>query len=379
MREIFKSLFYAWVVAAVLQGCGAGNKGGNEKKAKPPQPPAVQVQRLERKPHEVWLKFPGKSEAVDDVRLVARVGGPLQAWLFKPGSRVHEGELLFRIDPSEYDAAVTRTEGLLQKDLASLALARAEMRRYAPLVKEQLAPRAKFDQLKAAVAEMKAVVKADRAALEKEKLQRSYCDVRAPIDGIIGKPLVLPGNVVKPSTVLAHIVKADRLYVNFHPADHEVALMKKYAKEPLPEVNVTVAQKEGAPIVTLKGRVDFIDNETDPSTGTVAMRAVVENPKNLVLPGTFVEVHLLLGRFETIALHPDWLFYDQEGGFVYRLDNNDTLRKARVVPLFSSEELVIPQKGELKAGERIVTEEVAGLHEGMRVRPVTRNDENGTR
>ena len=351
----------------LLQGCGKHEETG--KTMQKPKPPTVRVERLKREFHAIWLKFPGKSEAVDDVRLVARVGGPVQAWLFKPGARVHRGEVLFRIDPSEYDAAVERTEGMLQKDLASLALSRAELRRYAPLVKEQLAPRVKLDQLEAAVAQKLANVKADKAALKQAKLQRSYCDVKAPIDGYIGKPLVLPGNVVQPGTVLAHIVKADRLYVNFHPADHEVALIKKYATKPYPDVNVTVAQKEGAPIVTLQGHVDFIDNETDPSTGTVAVRAIVENPGHLVLPGTYVDVRLLLGRFKTVALHPDWLFYDQEGSFVYRLDTNDTLRKVRVVPLFASESLVIPQKGTLKEGMPIVTEEIAGLHEGMRVHP----------
>jgi len=347
----------------VLLGC---NETKEQTQVELPENPiAVNVHTLKKESYPVWIYFSGKTQAFDEVDVIARVGGELKAYHFQPGQQVKKSELLFSIDKSEYQAAWDQQNAILEKDKASHALAQANVKRYTPLVKEQLAPREKLDELTATLKQLEATIRSDEAALQRATLDLEYCDIKASIDGQIGKPLVLIGNIVSVGTVLSKIVESKKLYVNFNPSAQEVALIKRYSKEKYPEVKVSIRGNEKI-TETLNGKIDFIDNISNSSTGTVAMRAVVENEKGYIFPGSFVEIELFLGEYTVLAVHPDQVSQDQQGRYVSVVNSNNEVHAVHVTPLFSNNDLVLVGES-LKEGDRVIVGTIAGLTEGMKV------------
>jgi RND family efflux transporter MFP subunit len=356
-----------WLLALLLfvSACGDNNeKKSVEKEEKPIE---VKVNTLKKETYPIWIYFTGKTQAINEVDVIARVSGELKGYHFQPGQQVGKDDLLFTIDKSEYQAVWDQKNAILEKDKASYALAQANVKRYTPLVKEQLAPREKLDELTATLKQLEATIKSDEAALKRSKLDLEYCDIKASIDGQIGKPLVLTGNIVSAGTVLSKIVESKKLYVNFNPSAQEVALIKRYGKEEKPEVEVSVRGNEEI-TETLKGRIDFIDNISNSSTGTVAMRAVVENGKGLIFPGSFVEVKLFLGEYNVLAVHPDQVSQDQEGSYVYVVNDNNEVHAVHFKPFFSNNDLMLVGKS-LHEGDRVIVGTISGLTEGMKVTP----------
>lgn len=361
-----KSIALVWLVLALVfvSGC---NETQEEEVVLPEAPVAVNVHTLKKTSYPLWIYFTGKTQAFDEVDVIARVGGELESYHFKPGQEVKKGELLFTIDKSEYQAAWDQKNAILEKDKASYALAQANVKRYTPLVKEQLAPREKLDELTATLKQLEAMIRSDEAALKRAKLDLEYCDIKASIAGQIGKPLVLTGNIVSAGTVLSKIVESKKLYVNFNPSAHEVALIKRYSKEKQPKVKVSIRGDEKITEI-LRGKIDFIDNISNSSTGTVAMRAVVENDKGLIFPGSFVEVELFLGEYNVLAVHPDQISQDQEGGYVSVVNTNNEVHAVHVKPLFSNNDLVLVGES-LKEGDKVIVGIISGLTEGAKVTP----------
>ena len=366
MRTILLSI----ISLLFLYGCGSTDE--TKQSDMEEKPLAVKVHTLKKELYPIWIRFTGKTEAIDDVDVIARVSGELESYHFKPGQKVKKDDLLFSIDKSEYQTAWDQKNAKLQKDKASYALAMANVRRYTPLVKEQLAPKEKLDELSATLKELEADITADKAALERAALDLAYCDIRASIDGQIGKPYILPGNLVKTEDVLAKIVQAKELYVNFSPSAHEVALIKKYGKAKYPKVKVHIRGDEKV-TEPLYGKIDFIDNISNSSTGTVAMRAIVQNDKELIFPGTFVEIALYLGGYKALAVDPDQISHDQLGEYVYVVNAQNTITKKYIKSFFSNNELVLVGDS-LKEGDRVVVGTVSGLAEGSKVTPTETTD-----
>jgi RND family efflux transporter MFP subunit len=363
---LFRPLFTVWTLLAMLFLSGCSDAEEKNRTPDVPEPPKVHVHTLKKRSYPIWIYFTGKTQAIDEVNVISRVKGELKAEHFKPGQQVKKGDLLFTVDKSDYQSAWDQAYAILQKDKASYTLAKANVRRYTPLVKEQLAPQEKLDELTATLRQLEATINADEAAVAKAKLNLSYCEIRATIDGQIGKPFILTGNIVNIGDILSKIVKSDKLYVNFNPSAQEVALIKQYSKEKMPHVKVYV---QGSTMEALEGQIDFIDNVSNASTGTVAMRAVVDNTEGLVFPGSFVEVELFLGEYNVLAVHPDQISQDQLGEYVLLADANQTVRSVHVTPFFSNNDLVLV-KDALKEGDRVLVDIVNGLAEGMKVTPV---------
>ena len=354
-------VFSLWLIS----GCGTEKK--DETVDITEAPIQVNVHTLKKEKYPIWIYFTGKTQAFDEVDVIARVSGELKAYHFKPGQQVKKGDLLFTIDKSEYQAAWDQKNAILEKDKASYALAKANVKRYTPLVKEQLAPREKLDELTATLKQYEATIRSDEAALKRARLDLEYCDIKASIDGQIGKPLVLTGNIVPAGTVLSKIVDSKKLYVNFNPSAREVALIKRYSKSKKPEVKVGIRGDDKITEI-LKGKIDFIDNISNSSTGTVAMRAVVDNEKGLIFPGSFVSIELFLGEYDVLAVHPDQISQDQEGSYVYVVNADNEVHAVHIKPLFGNNDLMLVGDS-LKPGDRVVVGVISGLTEGSKVAP----------
>lgn len=346
--------------------------GCNEKKEEKNNKPATQkvkvdVHTIKKQTYPIWVNFSGKTQAYKNVAITSRVTGELEQRLFEAGQLVKKEQLLFKIDDTKYKNIVEQREASLEKDKASLNLAIANVKRYAPLVEKGLAPKEKLDQLVAEQKQLKAVVDADIAALNQAKLDVEYTQIKATIDGVIGKPLVDIGNMINASsTELAKIVQSNPLYTNFSPSTNEVSLIKKYKSEEKPKVEVIQSQSEYNTVKTT-GHVDFIDNVTNETTGTVAMRAIINNDDNLLLPGTFVEINLFItDQIPVIAVSPNNLGQNQLGAYVLVVNEQNKIETRQLELNYSNNDLVIISGG-LQEGDKVIVSDITKLRNGMSV------------
>ena len=211
-------------------------EGYSEKKDKKPVAPKeviqkVQVHTISKVAYPIWVNFSGKTNAFKTVNVVARVKGELEKRYFKAGDLVKIGDVLFHIEDTEYKSLLAQAQAGLKKNQASQRLAVATYDRYKPLVEKDLAPKEQLDQLEAQVHEYDAMILSDEASIKKAKLDLFYTDVKATIDGQIGKQIIDIGNTVgttSDNTSLAKIVQSNPLYVNFFPSNEIAQTILKY-------------------------------------------------------------------------------------------------------------------------------------------------------
>lgn len=325
----------------------------------------VEVNKITKNTYPIWVNFSGKTEAFKNVEVTSRVSGELKEIYFKAGDEVKKDQLLFKIDDSQYKAILEQKIAGLQKDEASLNLAISNVNRYKPLVKDGLAPREKLDELVATQKQLQAVVNASKASIKQATLDVEYTQIKATIDGKVGQNLLDVGNLVNAtSTVLTKIVDSKKLYVNFNPSANEVSLIKKYKSQDNPTVKVKLENNDS---IELKGSIDFIDNTTNQSTGTVLMRAIIENEDNIIFPGTFVEIKLFItDEIPVIAVHPNTLGQNQLGTFVYVVNTENKLETRQVEIQYSNEDIAIIKSG-LNEGDNVVVSDITKLGNGMLV------------
>ena len=202
--------------------------------------------------------------------------------------------------------------------------------------------------------------------METAALNLEYCNVKASINGQIGKELVLMGNTVNAGTQLAKIVQTDFLYVNINPSAHEVALINKYKLTKHPKVKVSLKGRKGI-TVELDGEIDFIDNVSNTSTGTVAMRAKVDNREHLLFPGTYVELKLFVtDALPVIAVHPDQIMQNQQGEYVFVVNKENRIETRPVKSSYANNDLVIINEG-LQEGDKVLVGTVNALHNDVLV------------
>ncbi len=371
IKNVISTLSLLLITLLVLSGCNEG-KEATQTTVPKEELLKVKVHTLTRESYPVWGRFTGKTQAADEVIVLARVEGELTERLFHPGDMVKKDQILFTIDKSEYQALVDQKKAILEKDKASLKLANANVKRYQPLVKEKLAPREKLDELIATQKQLEATIRADVAAIESAALNLSYCNVEASIDGQIGKEKVLLGNIVQSGTELANIVNSEYLYVNFNPSAGEVSIIQKYKSQNNPKVKVYLRGGKKTKIM-LEGNIEFIDSVSNASTGTVPVRAKVHNPDRVIFPGSFVIIEVQISEhMKVVAVDPDQVYQNQQGQYIYVVDTNNTVQVKQVSPIFSNNDMVVLSK--VFAGERVVAETIRALTPGTHVIPVEVNN-----
>ncbi len=326
----------------------------------------VQVHTIKKETYPIWVNFSGKTEAKNNVFVTAKVAGELKEVYFKAGEQVKKGQKLFKIDDRAYQTVLSQKKASLQKDRASLNLAIANVKRYKPLVEKGLAPREKLDELIASQKQLQAVVNADSATIKEAQIDVDDTVIKASISGKIGKSLIDIGNNVSTSDKLVNITQSNDLYVNFNPSSKEVFLLNQYKSEKYPKVIVLPEDIDNLDL-GLKGKVDFIDSVTDEKTGTVAMRATINNEKELLFPGTFVNIKLFVtDKIPVIAVHPNNLSQNQLGFFVYTVDTNNKIKKKQLEVEYSNKDIAIIKSG-LEIGDKIITSATNRLKENQEV------------
>jgi len=354
---------------ATLAACGRPEAQAGP----PPGPPPVSVAAtLEREIVETD-EFPGRIEAVESVEVRARVNGYIQSVDFKPGTQVRKGDLLFVIDPRPFAAEVARADATLATTRAQLDLARTELARNEQLLADHATSKREYDDAAAKVRQLEAQMRANEAALEAARLNLAYTRVSAPIDGRVGKAEITVGNLVQGETpnspLLTTVVSSNPIYASFE-AD-EGAYLKYIGKARAGALTVAVAlaDEQGFPH---SGRLEFIDNRVDRQSGTVRMRAVLDNRQGLFTPGLFARVRLgdTATPRKAVLVADRAIGTDQSKRFVLVIDaeNKAQYREVHVGRL--ADGLRIVERG-LKPGEVIVVNGLQRARPGAPVTPQT--------
>ncbi len=370
--------FLTAVALLFLIGCNS-----EDQKIAPKTLPPLNVETInvEKKIFPLWVQYTGTTKATSDQEIRARVSGQLEKIFFEDGADVKEGDKLFLIEQAQYQSNLDSAKAKREKNEAALALANANVKRYQPLVKEGLAPRATLDQYEAKRDELIALIAADSAAIENAKLQLSYTLITAPVSGKLGARQVDVGNLVGygESTLLTTIVQTDKIYAYFSPPEEDVKNIYQFrSHDKLPAfIEVTGQGNDLFTRKRLDGFVDFSNNTVDPSTSTISMRAILENENQAVYPGTFVYVSLLVtDKFDTIMVPPVAIQEDQLGKFVYILDSNKTAKRTAVETNLETRYLTSISSG-LKSGDEVVISGFMKIKSGIPLNPKNVTDTKG--
>ena len=310
MRRMRAALF----VAAGLAGAGlasflalsAGEYGGgaNAAPATPKSTPALPVPAITvvKKTVPLYLDYVGMTEPIRTVTLQAKVTGYLAVQAAGDGADVKTGDLIYRIDPRDYQAALDQAKAQVQRDQAALEYARANNHRNSILVKDGWVTRDAFDQNTSTLHQAEATLAVDQAALETAQLNLGYTEIRAPFTGRLSRSVVHEGTLISAAgTQLNTLVQLDPIYATFNPAEIDLtAIDKARAKGPVP---VEIRTSDEGPLQR-PGTLAFIDNAVDRGTGTIAARATIPNHDLTLLPGQYIRARVNIGDRPDALLVP---------------------------------------------------------------------------
>jgi multidrug efflux system membrane fusion protein len=365
------SIIAGFVLAAAAAGVGwylmhPGAKPGNAAAGPPPAVPVTAV-AVEARDVPVYVTGLGTVQAYNSVTVHVRVDGQLDQVAFKEGQEVHQGDLLAQIDPRPFQAALDQALAKQASDQAQLANAKLDLERFSNLANRQFASRQSVDTQKSAVAQLEAALRGDQAAIDNARVQLSYTTITAPISGRTGIRLVDQGNIVHASDQTGLVV-----ITQLQP----ISLIFTLSQDRLPEVRRGVAE---GPLKVVaydrsdttrlaEGTLELIDNQVDPASGMIRLKATFPNEDRALWPGQFVNARL------TVAVHKDGLTVPApvvqrgpQGTFAYLIKPDRTV-EARPIKVTQIQDGVALIGEGLAAGDQVVTDGQYKLKPGSKVK-----------
>jgi RND family efflux transporter MFP subunit len=325
-----------------------------------------------------WDQYSGYLSSPKTVTVNARVSGLIEEAPFQEGAIVHEGDLLFKIDPRPFKADLDNKRAAVAQAKASADQTRADFRRSTLLLENEVIPRASYDSSKAAYEEADASLSAAEAALETSRLNLQWTEVRAPITGRVSRMNVTVGNLVNggsgQATMLTTIVSIDPLYCYLNVPE-SAAL--RYQELALQEQKSDVAgarvgcflQLENETNFPHQGMIDFVDNQVDVNTGTVQIRCVLANPTTLLTPGLFTLTRIpASGRYQALLIPDAAVNTDQNERYLLIVGAHDVVqqRPVKLGALFGNLRSITSG---LKPGERVIVNGMLSAMPGAKVEP----------
>jgi len=342
-------------------------------KAQHEAPPApVTVTKAAAKDMPILLTAVGSVEPINSVSVKSLIDGQILESLVKDGDYVKQNQLLFRIDPRPAEAALKQAQAAQAKDEATLAQARSQVKRYAAIADKGYISADQMEQYRTNADAAAAAVKVDQANVAAAKVTLGYTEIHSPIAGRIGRILIQPGNLVKANDTNALVVinQIEPIYVNFALPGAQLGLVLVAQNASPLAVQATVT---GVP-KPVDGKVAFVDNAVDTTTGTVKLRASFGNPEHLLWPGQLVTVNLTLGVDKNAVVVPDRVVQNGPDGtyvFVVKADQHAEQRKVDVQRMIDNQAVI--GKG-LAAGETVVLDGQSRVEDGA----VLKVTEDGT-
>jgi membrane fusion protein, multidrug efflux system len=344
--------------------------GGNASAQGPQRPRAVSVEvaRAERKAVPVDVDAIGTVTPIMSVALKSRLETTIVAVHFDDGAKVSEGDLLFTLDSRQIDAQIEQAEGTLARDRAQLEGAQRDLRRYTDLVAKGATTQVNVDNAKTQSDILTATIKANQAALDNLKVQKSYTEIRAPFAGRVGAANVKVGNFVRPADTqpLAVINQMAPVYVSFAvPQRVLVDLRESMAKDGT-RVIATIPGRQSSE----EGKVAMVENAVDMATGMITVRGVMDNGNETLWPGTLVATKLIVRTEDSAVVPTIAVQRSQSGNFVFVV--KDGVAKVKPVTVDRTFQGFSVISEGLSGGESVVTDGQLLLSDGSRVEPRTK-------
>ncbi|MFZ3358759.1 MAG: efflux RND transporter periplasmic adaptor subunit [Xanthobacteraceae bacterium] len=331
-------------------------------------PPAVSVMPVVSRQVTETGDFIGRVTAIDKVDVVARVPGFIEQRNFTEGQQVKKGDLLFRIEPDTYKAAVDQQQANLAKAKATEVNANLQLQRAQALVKNQNVPQSTVDELAATELSAQADILQAQALLEQAQINLGYTEIRSPIDGRIGLAIFTVGNLVSPSSgTLATIVSQDPIYVTFPASEADIIEYKRRiaaSADKNPHVPIQIKLPDGT-IYSHPGITNFLDVQVETDTDTVVVRAQFPNPEGALIPGGIVGVIVQRGAPRSSLVVPQSaVLLDQAGHYVLVVDADKKVEQRRVTTGSEQGRDVVVNDG-LKEGELIIVDGIQKVRPGQ--------------
>ncbi|MFS2008124.1 efflux RND transporter periplasmic adaptor subunit [Duganella sp. CT11-25] len=359
-RPLAAAMALAGLAAFGLSGCDDAT--GKTAEAPAAGGPPISAAAVVEKTITETQEFSGRLEAIEQVQIRPRVGGFITAINFKPGSQVKKGDTLFVIDPRPYQAEANRAEAAAGSARAKADLAKVELARAEKLLADKAIAQREYDASASGFKQLDADARAAQAQYEAAKLNLSYTQVTSPINGRVSKAEITLGNLVDASAVLTSVVSLDQIYASFDGDEDTYLRVGAAAHQGKPAtVKIGLANETGFPH---EGKLEFVDNQLDPRSGSVRMRATFANTDGALVPGLFARVQLAgsTGAKSALLINERAVSTDQNRKFVFVVDK-DNKAEYRPVTLGPQIDGLRVVRDGLKPGEKIV---VNGL---QRVRP----------
>jgi len=365
------TIFAISLAFAFITACGTNSKA----KQGPQRVVPVKIGEVMQQDIPVQINAIGNVEAYNTVSVKALVGGEIIDVHFKEGQDVHQGDLLFQIDPRPYEAALKQAEAALARDSAQSKNAEEQAKRYEILVQKDYVSKDQYDQLRANADALAAAVQADRANVENARLQLAYCTIKSPIDGRVGSVLINKGNVVKANdAAMVTINKITPIYVTISVPEQNLSEIKKYMAAGTLKVEAIIPGDEKHPA---HGMLTFINNAVDTTTGTIQLKATFENKDKRLWPGQFVNAVITLTTQRNAVVMPSAaLQAGQQGQYVFTVKTDSTVESRPVVVARTFGDLAVITQG-VTPGEKVVIDGQLNLIPGVRVEIKGGQGQNG--
>src|SRR5215471_13033725 len=325
-----------------------------------------------------YVEITGNAASVNAVKLIARVEGYLDQIHYEDGQFAKKGDLLFTIQQDQYKDQLQQAQAQLLTAQASLIYAKTEVARYTKLVKQDAATQTEVDHWTFERASAEASLLNAQAQVALAKLNLGYTEVRAPFDGIVGKHLIDPGNLVGgggQQAALAEITQLDPIYVVANLSEQQVLQIRQnlnqhrltFADLHKVPVDVALSDQTGFP---LQGTIEYVAPAIDPTTGTLLVRGILANPDRTLLPGFFVNIRLPTARVSQNALLvPDRSLQEDQGGRYLLIVNKDNVVEQRHVQLGQLDGSLRVITSGLKPDDRVVVGDLWRASPGTKVTP----------
>lgn len=359
------------VASALLAGCE--DKALQQHNTMAPLVVTQEVLMLDYQPSNAYI---GRVEAVEDTNITAQVSGYLKARHFEEGQLVEKGALLYTIEPSSFEAQVASAKASLAQAKASLKKAELDHQRGKNLLPRGSISQSEFDALTAGLLGAQAQLEAANAQLKLADVNLSYTQIRAPFSGRISDSKVSTGDLVSPSSgILTTLVSLDPIHTAFSISERErlalgIERIKGDGSTPSAGVEVHLQLENGKEYPHL-GRLDYLGNRIDTKTGTIALRAVVENPDHQLLPGQHIKVNLREKQAKSVVVVPRRTVQtDLEGHFVMVMTPGEVAERRNVSLGAQVEQGVVIRHG-LTQDDVVITQGLQRVRNGMQVRVQT--------
>jgi len=370
MRTLRSSLFLSATSFLLLSA------GCQSQQAVPPTPPPanVEVATVTQKDVPVYSEWVTTLDGYVNADIQPQVSGYLTAQLYKEGSFVHKGDVLFQIDPRPFKVALEKAQGELAQDQAQLGKATEDVNRDTPLAQEKAIAQSQLDDDIQAQLAAKAALTSAQADVDQAKLNLDFTEVKSLIDGIAGIAKGQIGDLVGPSTLLTTVSQVDpiKAYVSMTEAEYATYLQSQ-SSDLAPEL---ILQDEKT--YSLRGTFIFADRQVDTGTGTILVAVSFPNPGNVLRPGQFGRVRAVMSVEKDALLVPQRAVTELQGGDQVAVVGNDNKVSIKTVKVGETAGAMSVIEVGLQANDRIVIEGTQNIKDGAIVNPTTADSSKGT-